>query len=101
MFTSDTGRLGRRPILPARGECHVSIGTETQTKTAAAEPGSIFVTGRPLFVAGGGGVLADEPPSTDEDITNGGSGKKDVDIGNALTEVRRQGAKSKVEPKMH
>ncbi len=42
---------------------------------AAAEPGSIFDTGRPLFVTGGGGVIADESLSTDED-SNGGSGKK-------------------------
>jgi len=56
----------------------VGLSTETQYESAVAEPGSIFVTGRPLFVAGGGGVLADEPLSTDDDTTNGGSGKKGV-----------------------
>lgn len=66
-----------------------------QTKTAVAEPGSIFVTGGPLFVTGGGGVLADEPLLTDEDTTDGGSGKKGMDIGNASTEVPQQSGSPK------
>jgi hypothetical protein len=72
-----------------------------QTKTAVAEPGSIFVTGRPLSVTGGGGVLADEPLSTDEDTTNGRSGKK---VWISVTPQQRcggKGAKAKWEPKMH
>ena len=59
-------------------------------ESAVAEPGSIFVTGRPLFVIGGGGVLANEPLSTADEDSNGGSGKR---VWISVTPQRRCGGK--------
>ena len=70
VFTNDTGRLGSRPILSAAENERQRDSNQCNLRREIAEPGSIFDTGRPLLVAGGGGTPT-ESSLNDEGGTEG------------------------------